>query len=141
MRIRYALLCLFLGWPLAGRGQDVTNITEYLEKKFGIPAPPVPAAPPGSNDVATADGRIYRNVQVWKVEPDGLTLRHEEGLTKVEFSLLPEDWQKKYEYDPETAAAYQRAVAAALAEAERTQQLLREQIAADRAKQIPGDPR
>ena len=112
-----------------------------MQEKFQIPAPPEPAAPPGSNDLATADGRIYRNVQVWKSEPDGVTIRHDEGLTKVEFPLLPEDWQKKYQYDPETAAAYRRAVADAVQEAERVQQLLREQIAAERAKPVPAEPR
>ena len=142
MRIRFVLLCLCLGWPLAGWGEDrssgdVSNITEYLEGKFQLPAPPLPAAPPGSNDFVAADGRIFRNVQVWKREPDGLTLHHDEGLTKLEFSLLPEDWQKKYGYDPEAAAAYQRLLADAFKEAERNQQLLRDEIAADRAKQNP----
>ena len=161
MRIGFAILCLYLGWPLAGRGEDqipstgqadtnlgvprgdregraakpagdVTNITEYLQEKFRIPARPVSAAPPGSNDLAAADGQVYRNVQVWKIEPDGLTLRHDEGLTKLEFPLLPEAWQKKYGYDPQMAATYQRTVTAAIAEAERNQQLLREQIKSSR---------
>ena len=170
MRIRSALLCVCLGWPLGGWGADlaavtgqadtnvvvprpdpegiylksagdVTNITEYLQEKFRIPAQPVLAPPPGSNDVATADGRIYRNVQVWKIEPDGLTLRHAEGLDKVEFPLLPEAWQKKYEYDPEMAAAYQRAVAAAFAEAERNQRILRGPDAAAPAKPMAEESR
>ncbi len=153
MRIRCALLSLFLALPLAGRAEtnisvrslegedvltkpagDVSNVSEYLEEKFQIPAQPVPETPPGSNDLATVDGRIYRNVQVWKAEPDGLTIRHDEGLTKLAFPLLPEDWQKKYDYDPETAAAYQRVLADAFKEAERNQQMLREQINAARAK-------
>jgi len=107
---------------------DVTDVSEYLQAKFQIPASPVPETPPGSNDLATTDGQMYRNVQVWKVEPDGLTIRHDEGLTKLEFPLLPEDWQKKYEYDPESAAAYRRALAAACEEAERNKKILREQI-------------
>ena len=142
MRICFVLLCLCLGGPLAAWGEDlasgdVSNITEYLEGKFQLPAPSLADAPPSSNDLAAADGRIFRNVQVWKREPDGLTLHHDEGLTKLEFSLLPEDWQKKYGYDPEAAAAYQRLLADAFKEAERNQQLLRDEIAADRAKQNP----
>ena len=159
MRIRCALLCLFLGWPLAGWGEDqvtstnpadtnlvvprsdgrggqsagdVSNVSEYLEEKFQIPARTVPETPPGSNDLAAVDGRIYRNVQVWKAEPDGVTFRHDEGLTKLAFPLLPEDWQKKYGYNPEAAAAYQRVLADAFKEAERNQQMLREQINAAR---------
>ena len=137
MRIRSALLCLCLGWPLAGWGEDppagdVTNITAYLETKFQLPAP---ETPPGSNDLVTTDGRIFRNVQVWKNEPDGVTFRHDEGLTKLEFPLLPADWQKKYGYDPEAAATYQRVVADAVQEAERTQQQLRQQMQAEQAGQ------
>ena len=128
MRMGCVWLCLCAAWPLAGRGAerkspgDETNITAYLEEKFGI------SAPPGSNDLALADGRIYRNVQVWKVEPDGVTLRHDAGLDKVDFPQLPEAWRRTYGYDPEAAAAYRQAVAAAIAEAERSQQLLREQL-------------
>ena len=142
MRIRFVLLCLCLGWPLAGWGEDrssgdVSNITEYLEGKFQLPAPPLPAAPARSNDFVAADGRIFRNAQVWKSEPDGLTFHHDEGLTKLEFPLLPEAWRQKYGYDPEAAATYRQAVADAVREAERNQQLLREQIAAERAKPNP----
>ncbi len=128
MRIRCVVLCVCLGWPLATWGADlkaagdVTNITEYLEKKFQV------QAPPGSNDLAAADGRIFCNAQVWKVEPDGLTLRHAEGLDKVEFPLLPEACRQQYGYDPEAAATYQRSIAAAVAAAERSQRILREQI-------------
>lgn len=114
---------------------DATNVSEYLQAKFRL------AAPPGPNDVATADGQVYRNVQVWKAEPDGLTLRHDEGLTKLEFPQLPEEWRNKYGYDPELAAAYRRRVADAIQEAERTQQLLREQMQADRAAPGGEDPR
>ena len=170
MRIGCAILCLCLGWPLSGRGEDqipatdqaetnlvvprgareglvaqpasdVTNITEYLQEKFRIPARPVSETPPGSNDLATADGQVYRTVQVWKVEPDGLILRHAEGLDKVEFLQLPEEWRRKYGYDPELAAVYQRAVAVAAAEAERNQRLLREQMAPASAAPVAKDPR
>lgn len=136
MGIRRALFCACAGWALAVRGQepsgradvavppahDATNVSEYLQEKFRL------APPPGPGDVVAADGQVYRNVQVWKAEPDGLTLRHDEGLTKLEFPQLPEEWRRKYGYDPEAAAAYRRAVADALREAERIQQTLREQM-------------
>ena len=145
MRLRLAFLIGCLGWPLAGCGDDppaappptdavvqpggdVSDITAYLEEKFRMPAPPAPETPPGSNDVVATAGRIFRNVQPWKVEPDGVTFRHDEGLTKLEFPLLPEEWQKKYAYDPAEAAAYQRVMADAMQEAERTQQKLRQQM-------------
>ena len=148
MRIRWAWLCLCLGGALAGWAEgpapsaapadrsvgDVSNVTEYLREKFQIPTTQSSVLPPGPDDLAAEDGRIFRNVQVWRTEPDGLTVRHDEGLTKLEFPLLPEDWRTKYGYDPAVAAAYRQSVADAVREAERTQRLLREQIDADRAE-------
>lgn len=116
------------------------DIPEDLQEKFRAPPKPVLEIPLGSNDLAAADGRIYRNVQVRKIEPDGLTLRHEAGLTKVAFPLLPEDWQRKYEYDPQQAARYERATAAARAQAERDRQALRERNETARKQQIRGEP-
>ena len=116
------------------------DIPEDLQEKFRAPPKQVLETPLGSNDLAAADGRIYRNVQVRKIEPDGLTLRHDAGLTKLAFPLLPEDWQRKYEYDPQKAANYERATAAARAQAERDRQALRERNAAERAKQIKSEP-
>ena len=166
MRIRCAIFCLCLGWSSIGRGEDlatsmnptdasgivqssdrggtdvrsagdVTDVSEYLQAKFQIPASPAPETPPGSNDLTTTDGQIYRNVQTWKVEPDGVTFRHDEGLTKLEFPLLPEDWRKRYAYDPEEAAAYRRVMADAMQEAERTQQQLRQQMQSELDAQKP----
>ena len=116
------------------------DIPEDLQEKFRTPPKPALETPLGSNDLAAADGRIYRNVQVRKIEPDGLTLRHDAGLTKLAFPLLPEDWQRKYEYDPQQAARYERATAAARAQAERDRQALREQNAAARSRQIKNEP-
>ena len=116
------------------------DIPEDLQEKFRAPPKPVLETPLGSNDLAAADGRIYRNVQVRKIEPDGLTLRHDAGLTKLVFPLLPEDWQRKYEYDPQQAARYERAMAAAREQAERDRQALREQNAAARSRQIKNEP-
>lgn len=116
------------------------DIPEDLREKYRTPPKPVLETPLGSNDLAAADGRIYRNVQVRKIEPDGLTLRHDAGLTKLAFPLLPEDWQRKYEYDPQKAARYERATAAAREQAERDRQALREQNAAARSRQIKNEP-
>lgn len=116
------------------------DIPEDLQEKFRSPPKPVLETPLGSNDLAAADGQIYRNVQVRKIEPDGLTLRHEAGLTKLAFPLLPEDWQRKYEYDPQKAAQYERATAAARKQAERDRQALRERNEAARSEQIKNEP-
>ena len=71
-------------------------------------AAPVPFEPAGSNDLVTADGQIFRNVRVDREEPDGLTFRHDGGVTKLQFPALPEDLQKQYKYDYQAAMKYRR---------------------------------
>lgn len=116
------------------------DIPDELQEKFRTPPQPALETPLGSNDLATTDGQIYRQVRVRKIEPDGLTIRHEAGLAKLVFPLLPEDWQKKYEYDPQKAAAYRRAAAAAREQAEKDRQANRVQNAAAHAEQVKAEP-
>ena len=61
--------------------------------------PPTPDHNP-AKDLRTADGTIYRNYTVTKVEPDGLSIRHESGTTKIDFERLPPEIQKRHGYDP-----------------------------------------
>ena len=75
-------------------------------------ATPAPDAPLGSNDLVAIDGQIFRNVDVRRVEPDGLTFHHAGGVTKLRFPSLPKDIQKKYGYDAQAAMKYQREEAA-----------------------------
>lgn len=53
-------------------------------------------------DGRTIDGRISR------VEPDGVSVVHSSGITKVFFSEMPAEDQGRYGYDPQAAAAHQR---------------------------------
>lgn len=116
------------------------DIPENLQEKFRAPPKPVLETPLGSNDLAAADGWVFRNVQVRKIEPDGLTLRHDAGLTKLAFPLLPEDWQRKYEYDPQKASNYARAAAAAREQDERDRHDIRERNETARKQQIRNEP-
>jgi hypothetical protein len=58
----------------------------------------------GAEDLTTTEGRVYKNVTVRKVEPDGLSISHESGLAKIPFTKLPKEVQKKHGYDPEAKA-------------------------------------
>ena len=116
------------------------DIPDELQEKYRTLPKPALETPLGSNDLVATDGRVYRNVQVRKIEPDGLTIRHAAGLTKLTFPLLPESWQKKYEYDPRKAADYVRAMAIADEQTARKQQAIRKQNAAAHAKQVAAEP-
>ena len=64
-----------------------------------------------AEDFTTIEGKKYEGVTVSRVEPDGLMVVTDSGIAKIPFARLPEDVQKKYGYDPKTAAAFSAGVA------------------------------
>lgn len=48
----------------------------------------------------------YKDVVVLKVEPDGLRVRHSEGVRKIPYEELPESLQKFYNFKKEEAADF-----------------------------------
>jgi hypothetical protein len=85
-------------------------------------------------DIVTLSSNAYERCRISKVEPSAITFFHSKGIVRIPFSDLPEEWQKKYNYDPEKAKAYEKAAAEQrlrqhLADVEKAKQ----QAAADRA--------
>ena len=67
------------------------------------------AASARADDLVTLSGTTYRHVVPVRVEPDGVTWQHEEGLVKVDFADSPESVRRQYHYDAATATAYRDA--------------------------------
>ena len=82
-----------------------------MREKYRTATPVAPDLPPGTNDLVTNDGYVFRQVEILRVEPDGLTFRHDGGVTKLHFATLPEAVRTQYGYDPKAAAKYQRELA------------------------------
>jgi hypothetical protein len=61
--------------------------------------------------ITTLQGKTYLNCQLLKVEPDGITFNHSEGIAKVLFVYLSPDIQKRFGFDPEKTAAMEEAEA------------------------------
>lgn len=57
--------------------------------------------------LVTTKGVSYQNYTISRVEPDGLVIRHSSGITKVLFANLRETDQKRFNYDPAKATAFQ----------------------------------
>ena len=55
--------------------------------------------------ITTLDGRTFQDCKILKVEADGITFSHADGITKILFPLLRPDLQKRYGYDPQKAVA------------------------------------
>ncbi|HBC88598.1 MAG TPA: hypothetical protein DCZ94_16750 [Lentisphaeria bacterium] len=64
-----------------------------------------------AGNVTLPDGRVLENAFVMSERPDGLEIGHKNGVIFVNFTDLPKDIQKKYNYSLEKAAQYQADVA------------------------------
>jgi hypothetical protein len=62
-----------------------------------------PSDPNNLGTINTLDGRTYHNCKVLKVEADGVTFSHDDGITKVLYPFLPPNLQKQFDYDPQKA--------------------------------------
>jgi hypothetical protein len=76
-----------------------------------------------AEDFKTINGKEYKNATVTQVEADGIVVKTKTGISKLYFTELPEDVQKRYHYDPANAAAAQ---AAQLAATQRANQAIEE---------------
>ena len=64
-----------------------------------------------AEDFKTLNGKDYKNVEVNRVEPDGIVLKSKSGITKIYFTELPKEVQERFHYD--AAKAYARTEATA----------------------------
>jgi hypothetical protein len=72
------------------------------------------------DEIITSDGKVYRDVTVERVEPDGIAVTYRPqsggvGMAKIRFCNLPETLRHKYGYDEMKAAAFEACQARAQA--------------------------
>jgi len=63
------------------------------------------ASSSGIGDITTLDNHTYTNCKVLKVEQDGVTFSHDEGITKILYSMMQPALQAKFGYTPQQAVA------------------------------------
>ena len=66
----------------------------------GIRADPI-------DQITTLHHKIYRQCEVVRVHPDGVSFTHANGAAKILFTDLPEAWRTRFGYNPAKAAAYE----------------------------------
>lgn len=59
-----------------------------------------------ADDLTLPNGKTYQNYSITRTEPDGISIKHAAGITKLFFWELPQEMQARYNYDPEKARAY-----------------------------------
>ena len=90
-----------------------------------------------SDDFKTVTGKEYKNATVSRVEPDGIVLTNNTGISKVYFTELPKDVQERFGYNPQRATAYSAQQGAGLDQVRKQQAeaLQREAEATQKANQ------
>jgi hypothetical protein len=140
-----ALLLAVAASPLCAGEAVPERLSLRSEAKPDSPTAetPVPAKPdlprhskatPGITTLTTLDGRSYHGIASIKAFPNKLRIIHESGAVTLRFDQLPEEIRERFGYDPEQAAAADRADAAAAA---RQAELLRAEDAQLAAIQAP----
>lgn len=86
-----------------------------------------------AEDWTTTDGVVYHHVVVVKVEPDAVTILHQDGGALVPLTKLSPDLQKRFDYDPDVAVA--AAAVRALADAASAKALWAERLLAQKLQQ------
>ena len=87
-----------------------------------------------ADDFKAIDGKEYKNVTVSRVEPDGIVLISESGISKVYFTELPKEVRERFHYDPAKATAYLAEQTASQVAFQNQQAELRRKVAEERNK-------
>lgn len=59
-----------------------------------------------SEDFKTVNGKEYKDATITRVEPDGIVVKTNSGITKAYFTELPKEVQERFHYDSGKAASY-----------------------------------
>src|SRR5205809_4310911 len=59
-----------------------------------------------ADDFKTTSGKEYKDAKVSRVEPDGIVLGTNSGISKVYFVELPKEVQERFHYDAAIPSAY-----------------------------------
>jgi len=77
-----------------------------------------------TNLTLTVGGVTYSNVTFGTVTPSSVSIRHSAGISKVRLSQLPEEWQKKFNYNPDKEREFAEQIALKQKQLEAERELL-----------------
>lgn len=65
-----------------------------------------------TNSITTRDGVTYNNAVIQRADPNGIVIEYAPrpgslGIAKLKFANLPEELQKRYDYDPTNALVFE----------------------------------
>lgn len=75
-------------------------ITDTVQRQRSI------IIPHALENAVTLSGTTYQQAAVYRVEPDGIHIRHSEGITKIPLEDMQPDWLEIYAMNPIVAREY-----------------------------------
>ena len=60
-------------------------------------------------ELTTLIGEKFKNCRITKATPEGLTIVHDNGVSRISFTALSEEWRKMFDYDPQKAQEFAQA--------------------------------
>jgi len=94
-----------------------------------------PAPTSVAENFQTIYGKEYKDATVSRVEPDGIVLRTESGISKVYFTELPKEVQERFHYNAAKAAQFTTVQQAAVAQSNAATAAEQQQQAQERQRQ------
>jgi hypothetical protein len=92
-------------------------ITAVAVAAVTVASTPLLSQPQDLGDLRMITGKVLVNARILAVEPDGLRLSHEFGVSKITFADLPASLRSQFPHDPAAAAEFAAKAEAANREA------------------------
>ena len=87
----------------------ISGFANAAEETNAPPSPKTDDRP----SITTRSGLTYERCTIRRVESDGINIIHSKGIARIAFSELPDEYQKRYGYDPNYAGQFSVAQAKA----------------------------
>src|SRR6188768_732666 len=81
-------------------------ITAAAVAAVTVASSPLLSQPQNLGDLRMITGKVLVNAHILAVEPDGLRLRHESGVSKIAYADLPASLRSQFPHDPVAAAEF-----------------------------------
>ncbi len=87
-------------------------------------------------DLTTLLGETFQHCRIIKATPEGITVLHDGGVSKIPFENLNDDWKKLFNYSPDKSSAFQKEEAARRTLAEEKQRQAQKEYEQLQTKQL-----
>lgn len=87
---------------------DIQGKKEELRKKLGLHREAIRSNFTGKEmaEMRSKDGKVYKKVKITGFDPQGMKFRHQDGMANLHHTMLPDELQLRFKFDPEEARKF-----------------------------------